>query len=147
MKFNSFERAVLAFFHAVEICKIPSVKFCQYILSIQLIVLLIAADQTAEDILLKAFHRMDGAALIANSASQKKAFTAIGFGMPTGDAWYGFIKDDPILMNGADSLKDFTLLGGGSPIMVDGNLAGAIGVSGGHYKQDEECVDAALKAL
>jgi uncharacterized protein GlcG (DUF336 family) len=96
---------------------------------------------------LKTFHRMDGAALIATSASQKKAFTAIGFGMPTGDAWYGFIKDDPILMNGADSLKDFTLLGGGSPIMVDGNLAGAIGVSGGHYKQDEECVEAALKAL
>ena len=35
-------------------------KFYQYILSIPLIVLLIAADQTAEDILLKAFHRMDG---------------------------------------------------------------------------------------
>ena len=96
---------------------------------------------------LKAFHRMDGAALIANSASQQKAFTAIGFGMPTGDAWYGFIKDDPILMHGAGSLKDFTLLGGGSPIMIEGELAGAIGVSGGHYKQDEECVEAALKAL
>ena len=60
MKFNSFERAVLAFFHAVEICKIPSVKFCQYILSIAFIALIIADDQTAEDILLKTFHRMDG---------------------------------------------------------------------------------------
>ncbi len=96
---------------------------------------------------LKAFHRMDGAALIANSASQQKAYTAIGFGMPTGDAWYGFIKDDPILMNGAGSLKNFTLLGGGSPIMIDGDLTGAIGVSGGHYKQDEECVKAALSAF
>ena len=35
-------------------------KFCQYILSIPLIALLIADDQTAEDILLKAFHRIDG---------------------------------------------------------------------------------------
>lgn len=96
---------------------------------------------------LKAFHRMDGALLIANSASQKKAFTALGFGMPTGDAWYGFIKDDPILMNGANSLKDFTLLGGGSPVMIDDQLVGAIGVSGGHYKQDEECVNAALGSL
>ena len=96
---------------------------------------------------LKAFHRMDGAPLIANSASKQKAFTAIGFGMPTGDAWYGFIKDDPILMHGAGSLKDFTLLGGGSPIMIDENLVGAFGVSGGHYKQDEECVEAALSAL
>ncbi len=96
---------------------------------------------------LKAFQRMDGAVLIANSASHKKAFTALGFGMPTGDTWYGFIKDDPILMNGANSLKDFTLLGGGSPIMIGGELVGAIGVSGGHYKQDEECVNAALNSL
>jgi len=36
------------------------VKFCQYTLSIPLIALLIANDQTAEDILLKAFHRIDG---------------------------------------------------------------------------------------
>ena len=96
---------------------------------------------------LKAFHRMDGAVLIANSASHKKAFTALGFGMPTGDTWYGFIKDDPILMNGASSLKDFTLLGGGSPIIINEILVGAIGVSGGHYKQDEECVNAALNNL
>ena len=34
-------------------------KFYQYILSISLIVLLIADDQTAEDILLETFHRMD----------------------------------------------------------------------------------------
>jgi uncharacterized protein GlcG (DUF336 family) len=96
---------------------------------------------------LKGFHRMDGAVLIANSASYKKAFTALGFGMPTGDTWYGFIKDDPILMNGSSSLKDFTLLGGGSPIIIDKQIVGAIGVSGGHYKQDEECVNAALKSL
>ena len=73
--------------------------------------------------------------------------TAVGFGISTGDSWYGFIKDDPILMNGADQLNDFILLGGGSPIMVDDKLVGAIGVSGGHYKQDEECVTAALGAL
>ena len=96
---------------------------------------------------LKAFHRMDGSVLIANSASYKKAFTALGFGMPTGDTWYGFIKDDPILMNGASSLKDFTLLGGGSPITIGGEIVGAIGVSGGHYKQDEQCVNAALNSL
>ena len=50
-------------------------------------------------------------------------------------------------MHGAGSLKDFTLLGGGSPIIIDEEIVGAIGVSGGHYKQDEECVNAALNSL
>jgi uncharacterized protein GlcG (DUF336 family) len=44
-------------------------------------------------------------------------------------------------------LPDFILLGGGSPILVEGKLIGAVGVSGGHYAQDEECVKAALEAF
>jgi len=93
---------------------------------------------------LKYFARMDNAPLIANDVSRKKAVTAIGFGMSTGDAWQNFIKDDPILNNGVGNIEDFMLLGGGMPIVVEGELVGAIGVSGGHYKQDEAC---ALKAL
>lgn len=96
---------------------------------------------------LKAFSRMDKAPLIAIDASQKKALTAVGFGFPTGDAWYNFIKDDPILHEGAHNLKDFILLGGGSPITIDGEIVGAIGISGGHYKQDEQCMQAALDIL
>ncbi len=96
---------------------------------------------------LKAFSRMDNAPLIAIDASRKKAVTAVGFGFPTGDAWYNFIKDDPILNDGAHNLKDFILLGGGSPITIDGTIVGAVGVSGGHYKQDEQCMNAALSLL
>ncbi|MBK8262684.1 MAG: heme-binding protein [Nannocystis sp.] len=96
---------------------------------------------------LKAFSRMDGAALIAVTASRKKALTAVGFGIPTGESWHNFIKDDPILLHGAQHLDDFILLGGGSPIVVDGAVIGAIGVSGGHYHQDERCVAAALALL
>ena len=96
---------------------------------------------------LKAYSRMDGAPLVAGGASQKKAQTAVGFGMPTGDAWHDFIKSDPILMNGAQQLDNFILLGGGMPIVVDGAMIGAIGVSGGHYQQDEQCAKAALAAL
>lgn len=96
---------------------------------------------------LKAFSRMDNAPLISIDASRKKAITAVGFGFPTGDAWYNFIKDDPILNDGAHNLKDFMLLGGGSPIIIDGTIIGAIGISGGHYKQDEQCMNSALTLL
>jgi uncharacterized protein GlcG (DUF336 family) len=96
---------------------------------------------------LKTFHRMDGAPLIAQDASRKKAITAVGFGMSTGDAWFDFIKDDPILREGAASFDDFILVGGGSAIFSGDAIVGAIGISGGHYKQDEACVEAALEAF
>jgi len=97
--------------------------------------------------ILKAYSRMDGAPLIAVDASRKKAITAVGFGIPTGDQWYNFIKDDPILREGAHNFNDFFLLGGGLPIVIEDVLCGAIGISGGHYKQDEECALAAIETL
>ena len=96
---------------------------------------------------MKAFHSMDGAPAISHETAQKKAKMALGFGMPTGETWLRFIEKDPILMNGASQLPDFILLGGGSPIRLKGELIGAIGVSGGHYSQDEEVVAAALSEL
>lgn len=96
---------------------------------------------------MKAFGRMDGAPLVSIDLSRKKAVTAVGFGLATGQPWHDFIKDDPILMHGAPSIDNFTLLGGGSPIVVGGAVIGAIGVSGGHYSQDEACVEAALAGI
>lgn len=96
---------------------------------------------------LKAFSRMDGAALVATDASRKKAMTAVGFGLPTGQPWFDFIEGDPILREGVQALKDFILLGGGHALMVDGQMVGAIGIAGGHYSQDEACMRAALAVL
>ncbi len=107
----------------------------------------IAIAVVDESGVLKAFRRMDGAALVAVGASQKKALCAVGFGLATGKPWHDFIKDDPILASGAHELPDFILLGGGVPIRVGGALVGAVGVSGGHYAQDEACALAGLAAL
>lgn len=96
---------------------------------------------------LKMFSRMDRAPLVATDVSRKKAVTAIGFGIPTGDAWLEFIGSDPILAEGAKSIEDFSMFGGGAPIVVDNQIVGAIGISGGHYKQDEECLHYALEAV
>jgi uncharacterized protein GlcG (DUF336 family) len=87
---------------------------------------------------------MDNSHLVTVDASRKKAITAVGLGISTGDSWYSFIKDDPILFHGMQQIQDFILLGGGSPLMELGSIVGAIGISGGHYKQDELCVKAAL---
>lgn len=95
----------------------------------------------------KYYIRMDNAPLIATDISRKKAVTAVGFGMPTGGPWQDFIKDDPILNNGVQNIHDFMLLGGGFPIMINNELAGAVGVSGAHYTQDEAVAKAALAAL
>jgi uncharacterized protein GlcG (DUF336 family) len=96
---------------------------------------------------LKAQLRMDGAPLLAIDAARKKALTAVGYGLPTGQTWYDFATPDPILSRGIDSFTDFTLLGGGLPLRVDGALVGALGVSGGHYTQDEAVAREALAAV
>jgi len=95
----------------------------------------------------KVFARMDMAPLISIDVARQKAITAVGWGIPTGQSWHNFIKDDPILFEGVKAIKDFTLLGGGLPIFSNSNLIGAIGVSGGHYAQDIECAEAALNSL
>jgi len=96
---------------------------------------------------LKAFHAMDDVANIAYDTCIKKAKTAVGFGLSTGKQWHDFIKNDPIMLLGAQQLPDFILLGGGAPIHHKDKLIGAIGISGGHYEQDEKCVQAALESL
>ena len=95
---------------------------------------------------LKAFSRMDGAALLSVQVAQDKAYTAIGFGLST-DKWHDFIKDDPPLAAGAPSGIDRLIVCGGYPITTDGQSIGGIGVSGGHYTQDMEVAQAGLAVL
>src|SRR5262245_49129425 len=96
---------------------------------------------------LKAFSRMDGAALLSVQVAQDKAYTAVGFGMPT-DGWFDFIKDDGPLSAGATAGIDrLVVFGGGYPIDIDGTRVGAIGVSGSHWSQDMEVAQAGLSVL
>jgi uncharacterized protein GlcG (DUF336 family) len=96
---------------------------------------------------LKAFSRMDGAALLSVQVAQDKAYTAIGFGMAT-DAWHEFVKDDPPLaMGAATGIDRLIVFGGGYPITIGGAVVGGIGVSGGHYSQDMEVAQAGLSAV
>ena len=100
-------------------------------------------DETGD---LKAFRRMDGAPKLSIEIATNKAYTAASFGMPT-HAWFDFIKNDPPLLHGITHTPRLVVFGGGFPIHLEGEIVGAIGLSGGHYSQDMECARAALAAI
>jgi len=104
----------------------------------------IAVSDEAGD--LKAFRRMDGAPKLSIQIAEDKAFTSASYGLPT-HVWYEFIKDDPPLLHGITHTPRLIVFGGGFPIVLEGEVVGAIGISGGHYKQDMECARAALQAI
>src|SRR3954465_151219 len=82
---------------------------------------------------LKAFSRMDGAALLSVQVAQDKAYPAVGFGMPT-HGWHDFIKDDPPLADGAPTGIDrLVIFGGGYPIEIHGQVVGALRATAGRH--------------
>src|ERR1700704_335757 len=92
---------------------------------------------------LKAFSRMDGASIPTIEIAQNKAYTAL-FGVSTQD-FFDFIQGDPSLLAGIPNLARVAAWGGGFPIKVDGEIVGAIGLSGAPIVQnDVDCAKAAL---
>jgi uncharacterized protein GlcG (DUF336 family) len=95
---------------------------------------------------LKAFSRMDGAPISAIEMAQNKAYTAL-LGVSTQD-FFNFIQGDPSLLAGIPTLSRVAAWGGGFPIKVDGEVVGAIGVSGAPTVQnDVDCARAALELV
>jgi uncharacterized protein GlcG (DUF336 family) len=92
---------------------------------------------------LKAFGRMDGAPILSIEMAQNKAYTAL-FGVSTQD-FFNSIKGDPSLLAGIPTLSRVAAWGGGFPIKVNGEIVGAIGLSGAPTVQnDVDCARAAL---
>src|SRR5258705_9593570 len=95
---------------------------------------------------LKAFGRMDGAPIPTIEIAQNKAYTAL-FGVSTQD-FFNFIQGDPSLLAGLPTLARVAAYGGGFPIKVDGEIVGAIGVSGAPAVQNDiDCARAALELV
>ncbi len=92
---------------------------------------------------LVAFARMDGTQLASTGLAQGKAFTAVAWQRPSqemfdvsqpGESGYGLQAVDP----------RYVFAGGGVPLTVDGQVVGAVGISGGTAEQDQECAEAAV---
>ncbi len=94
---------------------------------------------------LKAFASMDGAVALSLDACRAKAYTAL-IGMGSGEVGDALESSLPQLVSFA-SFDNVTLLGGGVPIIIAGEIVGAIGVGGGETQQDIYCAQAALDIL
>lgn len=95
---------------------------------------------------LAGFLRMPGAFIQSIDIAIDKAYTAAGFGFST-KKWMEFIGHDDGMKFGFSARPRLVVFGGGLPIRVNGELIGAIGVSGASEAQDEECARAALAAI
>lgn len=95
---------------------------------------------------LVAFSRMDGAAAQSAQVAQDKAYTAAGFGLPTGQ-WPSMLADNAPLALGVAGIDRLIPFGGGLPIVIEGATVGGIGVSGGHWSQDITIAEAGLTAI
>src|SRR5271165_5365748 len=79
---------------------------------------------------LMASLRADGAYAASVGIARDKAYTAAVFGASTDDL-SNALKDNPVLHHGIAIRPGVALFGGGLPIVEDGAVIGAIGVSGG----------------
>ena len=94
---------------------------------------------------LKAFFRMDGAWLGSVDIAIKKARTARMFDMPTGEIGKLSQPGGP-LFNIEHSNGGLISFPGGLPIIADGTVIGAIGVSGSSVENDHAVAQAGAEA-
>lgn len=90
--------------------------------------------------------RSEKASYISLDVATRKAATANMFGAPTMKIM-DMVKGDPVLMQSSCADPALSIIPGGLPIMLDGILVGALGVSGGHYTKDHEIAVLALNGL
>ncbi len=96
---------------------------------------------------LKAFARMEEAWTASINIAQGKAFTAASLGLSTKELADMVQPGQPLF--GIDATNDGRIVtfAGGIPLMSDGKVVGAIGVSGGTVEQDQEVAEAGVAAF
>lgn len=95
---------------------------------------------------LLAMNRMDGALLAAIDGSAAKARAAVFFAAPT--AAMQEMAASGAMSSFLDSTHErLTFVGGGVPVLVDGELIGGIGVGGGTSEEDHDISAAAIAAV
>jgi uncharacterized protein GlcG (DUF336 family) len=95
---------------------------------------------------LVAFMRMDGAWLGSIDIAINKAFTAKAFDISTLELGRNSQPGDQFFGIHVSNHGRVMIFAGGMPIKVNGQIAGAVGVSGGSGEQDQVVAEAAVAA-
>jgi uncharacterized protein GlcG (DUF336 family) len=96
---------------------------------------------------LVSFDRVDGAPFQSIAHAIDKATSVAGNGNATHEMWE-YVEGNPWLLAGIGKVKGMSVLGGGVPIRLDGELIGAVGVSGScGMAEDRLVAEAAVAAI
>jgi uncharacterized protein GlcG (DUF336 family) len=94
---------------------------------------------------LKHLERMDGAVLVSVQTAINKAYAAAAIEMPT-DEFFAAIESDAAAVASFATRSGLALIAGGLPLLVEGQIAGAVGVAGAMTgDEDRRIAEAALK--
>ena len=91
---------------------------------------------------LKGLSRTDGAAPMTADVAIGKAWTSATSGFPT-HVWNEIVADSKVAP--LTHLPRMMAIAGGIPVIEDGQVVGAIGISGGSHDQDLHVASAALE--
>lgn len=96
---------------------------------------------------LVAFGRMDGAEIAGPVLAVDKAYTAVANRISTMELSELAAPGGELFGLHANGAGRFVIFGGGVPVTVDGDVVGAVGVSGASTADDDACARAGLTAL
>ena len=96
---------------------------------------------------LVAFQRMDGAWVASIDIAIDKAFTSAGRGLTTRKIGEMAQPGQPLFGINTTNGGRIVIFAGGIPLMRDGEVVGAIGVSGGTVDEDHEVAEAGVAAF
>ena len=96
---------------------------------------------------LVAFQRMDGAWVASIDIAIDKAFTSAGRGLTTRKIGEMAQPGQPLFGINTTNGGRIVIFAGGIPLMRDGEVVGAVGVSGGTPDEDHEVAEAGVAAF
>jgi uncharacterized protein GlcG (DUF336 family) len=95
---------------------------------------------------LKGMLRMDGAPLVSVQTAINKAYAAAAIGMPPDD-FYSAIEADGAAVASFATRPGLALIAGGLPVIVDGQVAGGVGIAGAMTGAEDRAIAEAAVAV
>jgi uncharacterized protein GlcG (DUF336 family) len=101
--------------------------------------MLVSVAVVDESGVIKEFKRMDGAMLVSVQSAVNKAYAAAAIGMPP-EEFFDSIESDRAAVIALVVHTGLALVAGGLPLVVDGEVAGAIGVAGASTGEEDRSI-------